>query len=131
MSISEYYQINDTQVTTSTPNVKRLSSSLSFEIDEIVDAAKSQNFKSVLELSPQRKSHALTSIKRQKTIDLTTDSELVLPAVQESTTHETITKTSDTNTTSNFTTNQTITLDPATNIMQLNDHGPLPGAHDT
>lgn len=156
LSISEHYQIHDTQVTTSTPNVKRLpssqsfevdeqvtistpnvkqlSSSQSFEIDENVDNAKSQNFTSILELSAQQKSNLSTTNDGQKTIELSTKATNdgpFLPAIKESITHDTTAETSVTNTTSNlFTTNKTFAIDPATNITQLNDRGPLPGALD-
>lgn len=125
----------DIQMTSSVLRVKRLSSSQSFEIDEIVDAKKSQNYTSVLELSSHPQSTKSTVLNARKTFELTTksrDSLPLLPAIHESTTQvDTITKTTTTTyTTSNlFTSNQAIFLDPATNITQLDEHGPLPGAY--
>lgn len=108
---------DDKQVTTSTPKMERFSSSQSIELDEIVDAMKSQSFTSVLDLSSQRESNTSSVKDVRKTFEL--------PAIPELTTS----KTPDTNTSTLFTTNQTITLNTATNIMQSNEHGPLPGAY--
>lgn len=135
VNTNENDQTSGIQMTTSVLRVKRLSSSQSFEIDEIVDAKNSQNYTSVLELSSHPQSTKSTVLNARKTFELTTktrDSLPLLPAIHESTTQvDTITKTTTTtNTTSNlFTSNQAIILDSATNITQLDEHGPLPGAY--
>lgn len=128
-------QTNDIQVTTSVVEAKKLSSSQSFEIGEIVDSKKSQNYTSVLELSSPTESHTATVISSVKTFELATtktkDSAPLLPSIKELTTQVDTTRNSSiSNTTSKlFTSNQAIVLDPVTNLTHLNEHGPLPGAY--
>lgn len=87
----------------------------------------SANYSSDLELSSQPELTKPTVINAPKTGDSPAKIRDPLPAIQE----DEITKTATTNTytTSDlFTSNQPNFLDSATNITQLNDQGPLPGA---
>lgn len=123
ISSSKNDPTHDIQMTTSVLRVKRLSSSHSFEIDDISDTKNSQNITSVIELTTQPESNKSTLINARN------DRES-LPAIQESTTLDTVAKASTIYNTSNlFTSNQAIILEPDTNLMQLNEHGPLKGAY--
>lgn len=128
-SLAKNSSISEVKAVSDDTEEVNLSLSANAQTHDIQENQKQFYASDVLELSSQPESNE--SINARNTFESLTKTRDSLPAIQETTTQaDNITKTFTTNTTFNlFMPNQATILDSATNITQLDDQGPLPGAY--